>query len=52
MKIKKIKGKSKLPFHDEQIKEILKVVAAEDSQLRDAIIFSTTSILDLLKLDY
>ncbi len=39
VKIKKIKGKSKLPFHDEQIKEILKVVEAEDSQLRYAIDF-------------
>jgi integrase len=39
VKIKKIKGKSKLPFHDEQIKELLPIVSNLDAQLRDAIDF-------------
>lgn len=39
VKIKKIKGKSKLPFTDNQIKEILQACEKTDKQLRDAIDF-------------
>lgn len=39
VKIKKIKGKSKLPFHDIQIKHLLETIQQTDPQLRDAIDF-------------
>ncbi len=37
--IKKIKAKSKLPFHDNQLKELLPIIAKKDTQLRAAIDF-------------
>lgn len=39
IKVKKVRGKSKLPFHDNQIKELLPVIEKRDPQLRDVIDF-------------
>ncbi|MBS1733642.1 MAG: hypothetical protein JST02_10125, partial [Bacteroidetes bacterium] len=39
LKIKKIRGKSKLPFHPEQVAELKAVIAARDPQLWQAVQF-------------